>query len=514
MAPHPIAADDTAAAAGREQSQPAPASLLARGLALLERPRPEDQDESQRQLRKALKADPTLAAAHTGLARSSTYLFTLGIDGTPGRLQEALDESEKAIAQAPDDPTAHAARALALAASDRLTPALEEASRAQALGDRSVEAQVALCVVRRLRRDLDGALEACRRASDILPDSPRTLTALAETLRERGQYNDAMDLFGQAADLDHESALPQLGGAATLAKAGAFSRAARAYDLVIDGYPFARLRALQGAAGLRVAAGDYEPALGIYQRVELPDDATLPTLLSLYGKGYALLRLDRAPEAEYFLSTLVNRVPADYDGPARGREVLFDAYDDLIRFFEEHRHPERSEALLRDATRRPLAPTRFARRLAARLQRAGKADEGAGLLEKAMLASDPLEDGIEQADSMLALARLRSSNGKRPIASGSPAAEALRAVSLRLSKKDAPAAAVYRLARAKALAGDAEGSLACLDRARATGYFPAAQAAADPDFAILRGRPEFKRLLETPPEASPEARESENVSPS
>jgi tetratricopeptide (TPR) repeat protein len=323
-----------------------------------------------------------------------------------------------------------------------------------------------------------------------------------------------MDLFGQAADLDHESALPQLGGAATLAKAGAFSRAARAYDLVIDHYPFARLRALQGAAGLRVAAGDYEPALGIYERVELPDDATLPTLLSLYGKGYALLKLDRAPEAEYFLSTLVNRVPVDYDGPARGREVLFLAYDDLIRFFEERRHPERAEALLHDATRRPLAPTRFARRLAARLERSGKADEGAGLLEKAMLASDPLEDGIEQADSMLALARLRSSNGKRPIASGSPAAEALRAVSLRLSKEDAPAAAVYRLARAKALAGDAEGSLACLDRARASGYFPAAQAAADPDFAILRGRPEFKRLLEAPPEASPEARESENVSPS
>jgi tetratricopeptide (TPR) repeat protein len=486
----------------REQNQPAPASLLARAFAVLERPRPEDQEEAKRLFHKVLKADPDLAAAHTGLARSATYLFTLGLDGTRERLQEALDESAAAIAGAPGDPAAHAARAMAVAASDRLTPALEEATRAVSLDAKSVEAQVSLCVVRRLRRELDGALEACRRASTLAPDTPRTLVALAETLRERGDLDAAMEMFGQAADLDHESAVPQLGGAATLAKAMAFQRAARAYDVVIDRYPFARLRALQGAAGLRVAAGDYEPALGIYERVDLPADGTLPTLLSLYGKGYALLRLDRPAEAEYFLSTLVSRVPKDYDGPARGREVLFLAYDDLIRYFDEHQHEERVDALLREAAQRPLAPTRFARRLAAGLDHAGKADEGAALLEKAMLASDPLEDGIEQADSLLLLARLRSANGKRPIPSGSPAGEALRTVSDRLSKKDAPAAAVYRLARAKALAGDAEGSLACLDRARATGYFPASQAAADPDFGILRGRPEFKRLLETPAEAS------------
>ncbi|HZN04801.1 MAG TPA: tetratricopeptide repeat protein, partial [Candidatus Polarisedimenticolia bacterium] len=345
-----------------------------------------------------------------------------------------------------------------------------------------------------LRRDLDASLSACRRAAEIAPDSPRVLMALAETLRETGAYDSAMTLYGQAADLLHDSPLPQLGGAATLARSGAFSIAGRTYRMVLDRFPDVRLRALEGAAAVRVVAGDYEGALDLYQEVDLPENAALPTLLSLYGKGYALLKLDRGAEAEYFLSLVVERVPTEYDGPARGREMLFLAYDGLADWYSGRGRQDRVTALLREAAARPLAPTRMARRLAPLLHERGKDSEAATLLERALLGADPGEDRLEITDSALLLARLRSSEGRRAIPSGSSARRALDAAA-RLVDAKAPAAACYRMARAYGLARDAEASLSFLGRSRDGGYMPAEQAATDPAFTILRQRPEFQRFL-------------------
>src|SRR5207249_4742256 len=120
------------AAQSRDETRLGPDALVRRGFDYLARSRPEDQDEAARLFQKALQTGPDRADAHVGLARVSIYLYTLGQDETPERVRSALEESRQAVELAPNDPAAAAARALALAADDRLTPALAEARRAVA----------------------------------------------------------------------------------------------------------------------------------------------------------------------------------------------------------------------------------------------------------------------------------------------------------------------------------------------------------------------------------------------
>jgi len=478
----------------RETRDPETASYTRRALLLVDRPRPEDQAEARRLLLKVVKAEPGSAPAYEALARSSVYLYALGLDQTPERLKSALVEARRAVELAPDSPTAHAALASALAISNALTPARAEAQRAAELGPDELAGHLALCIVERQRLDVDAALASCRRAAALQPDAPRVLVALGEALRESGDQAGAMRMFGQAADLDHESVLPQLGAAAALSRSSNWSRAAKAYDTVLDKFSFARTRALQGAAAMKALAGEYETALTFLDEVELPEDDALPTLLSLYTRGYALLHLDRAPEAEYFLSTLIGRVPSDYDGPARGREVMFRAYGDLADYFEKQDRPARVDALLKEACSRPMAPLKLARRRADRLARAGSREAGARALEAALAGRDPREESIELADTALLLARLQSDGGRRTIPATTETGRALDQVAVSLPAR-APGAAHYRMARAFALAGERDRSLACLENARAAGYLPADQAASEPDLERLRRLPRFQQLL-------------------
>src|SRR5262245_45754893 len=85
----------------RETRSPAAASYLRHALLALDRPRPEDQEEARRLFRKALAADPGLAAAHAGLSRSAVYVYSLGIDDSVARLEEGLEEAKLAVAGDP-----------------------------------------------------------------------------------------------------------------------------------------------------------------------------------------------------------------------------------------------------------------------------------------------------------------------------------------------------------------------------------------------------------------------------
>jgi tetratricopeptide (TPR) repeat protein len=398
---------------------------------------------------------------------------------------------------APEDSAAAAARAMALIADDHLTPALEESRRAVSADPASAVAHVALCNVLRLRKDEKGALEACRRAAEIAPHDPRVLTALGEALRDAGLYDRALEMFGQAIDLDHEAIVPQLGAAATLLKSANYPQARVHYKILMQKWDYGEQRTRLGVAALLVAVQEYEGALDLYDKSEVPEGSSMTALLILYAKGYCLKRLGRDAEAEYFWSSVIERVPADYDGPARGRELLFNAYDDLVAYFRSKERDRKVVALLRSACARPLVPTRLARALSLQLEARKDAGEAAAVLEKAILGADLLEDPLEIAESTLMLVRLRTSNGARRLPDDSPAARVLTLASERL-QPGAPGAAHYRLARALSLAQRREQAVQRLLQARTAGYLPADQMAEEPDFEKIRQDPGFEALLKQP----------------
>jgi len=358
----------------------------------------------------------------------------------------------------------------------------------------SADAHLSLCIVLRLQKDNEGALQSCRRAAEIAPEDPRVLAALGEALREGGRYQQALEMFGQAIELDHEAILPQLGAAGTLLKEGDNASARGLYNVLLQKWDYGKSRARLGAAALLVIAQDYEAALQVYGGLDVPEGHSLPTILTLYGKGYSLRRLGRDAEAEYFFSSLIERVPVDYDGPARGRELLFKAYQDLIEYFGSKGRDGKVLTLLQSACERPLVPTRLARILAERLEGRKGADEAAGVLEKAILGADPLEDPLELAESTLKLVRLRTSNGGRRMQADSPVSRALTLATERLESTNL-GAVHYRLARALALAQRREAAVKSLEHARASGFLPADQMAAEPDFETLREDPGFVILL-------------------
>ena len=490
--------DEPAPPSTRDTAHLSAGTYATRGTEYAARPRPEDQAEAERLFRKALTLDPDQTDAHTGLARVATYLYGLGLDESKERLRTALDESGRAVTLAPQDARAAAVHAVALAAADRLTPALAEARRATALDPRSADAHAALGMVHRLRLETEDSLAECRRAAEIAPNDSRILTTLGEALREAGQPGPAMEMFGQAIDLDQEAIAPQLGAAATLLKAGNLPHAAALYNLLMQSWDYGTNRVRLGAAALKIALQDYEGALDLYNELTIPEGGPLPALLALYGKGYCLTRLGRDAEAEYFFSTLVERVPVDYDGPARGRSVLFDAYDHLVTHFRAHGHERRMTALLRAACERPLVPTRLARDLSQQLEAKKETGEAAAVLEKVILGSDPLEDPLELSESALRMVRLRTAGGTRRFTDDSPAARALALVAERTEASDI-GAVHYRLARAESLAQRREPAFRSLERARQGGYLPAEQMREEPDFARIRQDPAFQSLLHPQP---------------
>jgi tetratricopeptide (TPR) repeat protein len=133
-----------------------------------------------------------LAPGHV-LARYNLALVLKRTD----RLQDALDELERALAIEPRAETQYTAGIIHWHRGDlgRAASALRDAI---AMHPRYIEAHSALGSVLHAKRDWDGAAAALRRAIALAPDAPAPQYTLAQVLRSAGDARAARDTLAQA----------------------------------------------------------------------------------------------------------------------------------------------------------------------------------------------------------------------------------------------------------------------------------------------------------------------------
>ena len=141
-------------------------------------------DEAERWYRRAISAgsDEVSPEWHVGLA-----LVALA----RGRLDEAVDYCERAIALDPSASAAYHSLGIALLQLNRLQQAHDAFAAAIARGDKLAAAHFALGQVATRRRDHVSAADAYRRAIALRPDEPNAHYALAQAAARTGEAEEA-----------------------------------------------------------------------------------------------------------------------------------------------------------------------------------------------------------------------------------------------------------------------------------------------------------------------------------
>jgi predicted TPR repeat methyltransferase len=207
---------------------PDPAALLQEGL---ERHARGDLDTAERLYRQVLRLRPK------GGALEGNAQNLLGVLARQrGDPAEALLRTERALAQAPEEPVFLANRGAALAEAGRLAEAV--ATLRAALARRPEDAVSLRNLGQALAAlgDAGGALAPLERAAALLPDAPEPRLALAHARREAGDPAGAAEAA--------EAALARAGGQDALAEQARFLLAALGRGAVPDRAPAAYVRGL------------------------------------------------------------------------------------------------------------------------------------------------------------------------------------------------------------------------------------------------------------------------------
>jgi len=156
------------------------------------------QQESARALfEQAVAADPGLAEAHAALAVTDGLLFQYW-NSSPANVAAADAASRTAVELAPDLPTAHVARGLALSHAQEYDPAIAAFERALALRPQSFDAHYHLARTYRARGQMAEAAAAFERACALRPEDFATRTLLASVYISLGRADDARAIQQQA----------------------------------------------------------------------------------------------------------------------------------------------------------------------------------------------------------------------------------------------------------------------------------------------------------------------------
>ncbi len=393
--------------------------------------------------RARIQASPT--ASRLAWDEYTAALALLDRQDRPGNVAAAVSRLDAALGVDPRFARAHAAMARACQAlydetgevswADRARDSAQEALRLEP-GD--VEVRQALARILADRGRTTEAIDELKRALALKPGSDRTRRLLSEVLVDAGQPDAALDEARQAIALGPDNADNHMALGWVHFSVGRFRDAAAAYRRATELRPDSAWAYQMLGTSLHMA-GDLGAAVAPYKEaIRLAPDA----------RAWANLG------AVYYTT---------------GRLA------DAVRAYEEAARIEPGSGTIR----RALGDAR-ARSGAAP---AAKADWTAALeLSRVALRVNP-RDERQLTNAAICLAKLGQKD-----AALSVAGEAL-------ATGKASAHAHYGAAVVHALAGDAPGALALLEKAFAVGA-SASQARDDDDFTTLRARPEFLKLLE------------------
>jgi tetratricopeptide (TPR) repeat protein len=120
---------------------------------------------------------------------------------TQGRLDEAIEHSQKAIEISPDYAVGHVNLAAALAGQGRTADAIEHFQRAIEIDPNQAEAHYDLGCIFARQGKLDEAIEQYQKAIEIIPDYAEAHNNLGVVLMQRGRLDEAMDHYRTALSL-------------------------------------------------------------------------------------------------------------------------------------------------------------------------------------------------------------------------------------------------------------------------------------------------------------------------
>ncbi len=311
-----------------------------------------------------------------------------------GRPEDAVRLSQEAVAVAPDDPTAHVVRGIALAAQGDVPTAEEALRRALELAPDHLEATIALTRVLVSTGRVESGLDMASSLVERHPHDPDLWMHFGLLLAETGRYQEAVLCFERVVALDPGSVPGHQNLAAALRDSGREFDSATVWERVVRMAPrsldawinLGRMRLAHGRFDEAIVAADHALALQSYN-----SNAHLLKALALSEDG-------RGNEAERHL---VRAVRYDAENAVAHASLGF-------WFQEQGRFSEAREALLRSIELNPRHGFAYYN-----LFRAKKADDGdAPMLGRLRdLAADPTIPMRDRGYMHYALAKAAEDRG-------------------------------------------------------------------------------------------------------